>query len=134
MRIVLDMQGAQTQSRLRGIGRYTLAFARAVVEQSADHEVHLVLNGLLDDSIEPIKRAFEDVLPPEHVHVWAAPEPVQLIHASNALRFGAAEILREAFIEQLAPDVVHITSLFEGYVGDAVTSIGRYDQIGRAHV
>ena len=84
MRIVLDMQGAQTQSRLRGIGRYTLAFARAVVEQSADHEVHLVLNGLLDDSIEPIKRAFEAVLPPAHVHVWAAPEPVQLIHASNA--------------------------------------------------
>ena len=25
MRIVLDMQGAQTESRLRGIGRYTLA-------------------------------------------------------------------------------------------------------------
>ena len=60
MRIVLDMQGAQTQSRLRGIGRYTLAFARAVVEQSGDHEVHLVLNGLLDDSIDPIKEAFKD--------------------------------------------------------------------------
>ena len=132
MRIVLDMQGAQTQSRLRGIGRYTLAFARAVVEQSADHEVHLVLNGLLNDSIESIKEAFKDVLPPEHVHVWAAPGPVQLIHANNALRYGAAEILREAFIEQLAPDVVHITSLFEGYVGDAVTSIGAYDQ--RSHV
>ena len=132
MRIVLDMQGAQTQSRLRGIGRYTLAFARAVVEQSADHEVHLVLNGLLDDSVEPIKEAFKDVLPLEHVHVWAAPGPVQLIHANNALRYGAAEILREAFIEQLAPDVVHITSLFEGYVGDAVTSIGAYDQ--RSHV
>ena len=132
MRIVLDMQGAQTQSRLRGIGRYTLAFARAVVEQSGDHEVHLVLNGLLDDSIDPIKEAFKDLLPLAHIHIWTAPSPVQLIHPNNALRYGAAEILREAFIEQLAPDVVHVTSLFEGYVGDAVTSIGAYDQ--RSHV
>jgi len=31
MRIVIDMQGAQTESRFRGIGRYTLAFAQAVV-------------------------------------------------------------------------------------------------------
>ena len=128
MRIVLDMQGAQTQSRLRGIGRYTLAFARAVVEESGDHEVHLVLNGLLNDSIESVREAFQDILPADRIHVWSAPGPVQLIHVENAARLAAAEVLREAFIQRLEPDVIHITSLFEGYVGDAVTSVGEYDQ------
>ncbi len=128
MRIVLDMQGAQTQSRLRGIGRYTLAFARAVVEESGDHEVHLVLNGLLNDSIESVKSTFQDILPAHRIHVWNAPGPVQLIHIENAARLAAAEVLREAFIQRLEPDLVHITSLFEGYVGDAVTSVGEHDQ------
>lgn len=128
MRIVLDMQGAQTQSRLRGIGRYTLAFARAVVEECGDHEVHLVLNGLLNDSIQSVRATFQDILPADRIHVWHAPGPVQLIHVENARRLAAAEVLREAFIRRLEPDLIHITSLFEGYVGDAVTSVGEYDQ------
>ena len=36
----------------------------------------------------------------------------------------AAEIIREAFLADLEPDLVLITSLFEGYLDDAVTSIG----------
>lgn len=128
MRIVLDMQGAQTQSRLRGIGRYTLAFARAVIKECGDHEVHLLLNGLLNDSIESVRETFQDILPADRIHVWNAPGPVQLIHVENAARLAAAEVLREAFIQRLEPDVIHITSLFEGYVGDAVTSVGEYDQ------
>jgi len=134
MRIVIDMQGAQTQSRLRGIGRYTLAFARAVILQRKEHEVHLVLNGLLEDSIESIREGFSDILPQEQIHIWTAPGPVQLIHPQNAQRLGAAEVLREAFIKALAPDIVHITSLFEGYVGDAVTSVGEYDRHSRVSV
>ena len=34
-------------------------------------------------------------------------------------------MIREAFLASLNPDVVLLTSLFEGYVDDAVTSIGR---------
>ena len=128
MRIVLDMQGAQTQSRFRGIGRYALAFARAVVEERGGHDVHLVLNGLLSDSIKSVRSAFDGLLPADRIHVWTAPGPVQLIHAGNATRLAAAEIVREAFIQGLKPDLIHVTSLFEGYVGDAVTSVGVYDK------
>ncbi|MEM2145757.1 MAG: glycosyltransferase, partial [Candidatus Jordarchaeaceae archaeon] len=42
-------------------------------------------------------------------------------------RRGVAEIIREAFIASLKPDIVHIFSLFEGYIDDAVTSIGVFD-------
>ena len=36
--------------------------------------------------------------------------------------------MREAFLASLMPDVIHVTSLFEGYVDDAVTSIGKFDR------
>ena len=38
------------------------------------------------------------------------------------------ELIREAFLANLNPDVVLLTSLFEGYIDDAVTSIGRFAQ------
>ena len=47
MRIVIDMQGAQTDSRKRGIGRYTLGLAKALLRNRGEHEILLVLNGLL---------------------------------------------------------------------------------------
>ena len=126
MRIVIDMQGAQSESRFRGIGRYTLSFVSGIVRNRGDHEVILALNGMLAESIEPIRNAFEGLLPPGNIRVWQAPGPVREIDPKNEARREAAELIREAFLESLEPDVIHITSLFEGYVDDAVTSIGRF--------
>lgn len=128
MRIVIDMQGAQTESRFRGIGRYTLAFAQAVVRSRGDHEVLLALNGLFPDTIEPIRAAFDGLLPRENIRVWHAPGPVKEQGDSNTNRREAAELLREAFLASLQPDIVHIPSLFEGYGDDAVTSVRRFDR------
>lgn len=128
MRIVIDMQGAQTESRFRGIGRYSLAFAQAVVRNRGEHEVFLALSGLFPDTIEPIRAAFDDLLPQENIRVWHAPGPVKAEHPDNEGRRETAELIREAFLASLQPDMIHITSLFEGYVDDAVTSIGRFDR------
>lgn len=128
MRIVIDMQGAQTESRFRGIGRYTMGFVHAIVRNRGEHEIILALSGLLPDSIEPIRAAFDGVLPQENIRVWYAPSPVKEIDSHNHVRRAIAELMREAFIASLQPDVVHITSLFEGYVDDAVTSIGKFDK------
>ena len=127
MRIVIDMQGAQTESRFRGIGRYTLAFAQAVVRNRGKHEVMLALSGLFPDTIDAIRTAFDGLLPQENICVWSAPGPVKAEHPDNGARRETAELIREAFLASLQPDVIHITSLFEGYVDDAVTSIGRFD-------
>lgn len=127
MRIVVDLQGAQTESRFRGIGRYSLSLTLAMVRNGTDHDFHLVLNGILSDSIEPIRAAFEGLLPPENIHVWYAPAPVAEIDNNNLGRRKAAELIREGFIASLKPDIIHISSLFEGYVDDAVTSIARFD-------
>lgn len=125
MRIVIDMQGAQSESRFRGIGRYTLSFIQAIVRNNEDNEIFLALNGLLKDSIEPIRAAFEGLLPQENIRVWYAPGPVSDSNPNNSLRRNSAELIREAFLFSLEPDIIHITSLFEGYSDDAVTSVGR---------
>lgn len=128
MRIVIDMQGAQTESRFRGIGRYTLSFAQAVVRNRGEHEVLLALNGLFPDTIEPIRAAFDGLLPQENICVWHAPGPVRDLESENGARRDVAELMREAFLASLQPDVIHISSLFEGYEDDAVTSIRRFDK------
>ncbi len=128
MRIVIDMQGAQTESRFRGIGRYTMAFAQAVVRNRGEHEIILTLSGLFPDTIEPIRVAFDSRLPPENILVWSAPDSVEAMQDGNETRREVAKLLREAFIANLQPDVIHISSLFEGYVDNAVTSIGLFDR------
>ena len=123
MRIVIDMQGAQTESRFRGIGRYTLAFAKAVVQNAQQHQVFLVLNGLFTESIEPIRTAFQDLLPPTQILVWEVPAPLGTSNPKNQMAYEMAKRVRHAFIANLKPDVVHLTSLFEGYTDNAVAEI-----------
>jgi glycosyltransferase involved in cell wall biosynthesis len=128
VRIVIDMQGAQSESRFRGIGRYTMSFTQALVRNRGDHEIILALNGLFPDTIEPIRAAFDSLLPQENIRVWHAPGPVRDLESSNEGRREVAEIIREAFLASLQPDIIHISSLFEGFRDDVVTSIGRFDQ------
>ncbi|MHA7882547.1 glycosyltransferase family 4 protein [Nitratireductor rhodophyticola] len=123
MRIIIDMQGMQTASRTRGIGRYTHAFVRALLENKGDHEVLLALNGLFPETIDPIRAAFRDLLPRENIRVWYAPEPGHWGDPASEVRRQRAEVIRDSFLKSLQPDIVHITSLFEGFEDNAVISI-----------
>ncbi|MES2115241.1 MAG: glycosyltransferase [Pseudomonadota bacterium] len=125
MRIVIDLQGAQSESRFRGIGRYALALALSVARQAAGHEVRLLLNGALGEAINDIRAAFAGLVPPHHIHVFDQPAPSAERVDENCPRARAGELLREHAIAQLRPDAVLVTSLFEGYVDDAVVSVGR---------
>ncbi len=126
MRIVLDLQGVQTASRFRGIGRYSLELAKAIVANRGTHEVIIALNSLFPETIEPIRATFDCFLPQENIRSWSAPGPVWDLDPANVSRRKVAERLREAFLASLEPDIVHISSLFEGYGDDAVTSIGEF--------
>ncbi len=125
MRIVIDLQGAQSASRHRGIGRYSLALAQAMVRNRGEHEIIIVLNGLFPETIEPIRAAFQGILPQDNIRVWHAAGPVNAFEPMNNWRRHAAELIREAFLASLNPDIVHITSLMEGFDDNAVHSIGR---------
>ena len=127
MRLCLDLQGAQSESRHRGIGRYSLGFARALVARAGMHDVRVVLNGTLAEPIESLRAAFVDLLPSSSIAVFDTPGPVAAGDPSNAWRARVAERTREAFLAGLAPDVVHVSSVVEGWLDDAVTSIGAFD-------
>lgn len=131
MKIVIDLQGAQTGSRFRGIGRYTLSLVREIVRQARTHEIVLVLNGMLADSIPSIRLQFPS-LPPGNIRVWHAPGPVREADCGNEERRFAAECIREAFIASLNPDIVLITTFFESFGENAVTSLNRFQSLPTA--
>lgn len=127
MRIVIDMQGAQsTGSRGRGIGRYTMAIVKAIVQNRGEHEIILALNSQFPEAIESIRKSFKNLLPQENIRVWYSPVQVNHMNRENDWQRTAAELIREAFLANLKPDIVLISSLFEGLVDDAVTSIGKF--------
>jgi glycosyltransferase involved in cell wall biosynthesis len=124
LRILIDLQGAQNNSRGRGIGRYSLALSKAIVRNAGSHKVFILLNGLFPETIEEIRAAFTGTLSPDHFVIFQAPGPVTYLPAENAWSRQAAEILREHMINALAPDVLLITSMIDGSVDNTVTSIG----------
>ena len=126
MRIVIDMQGAQSESRFRGIGRYSLEFAKSVARSRGAHEVILALNGALPDSIAGIREEFSDLLPRDCIRVWSSPSDAAYGDLSQSANRQIAEALREEFLLSLNADIIHITSLFEGYLDAAVTAWPRH--------
>ena len=127
MRIVIDLQGAQTNSRFRGIGRYSLSLTKAIVRNRGEHEILIAINGLFPDSIEFIRDSFNGLLPQENIKVWYAASPVREYEQGNEWRSKSGELIREAFLASLNPDLVYVTSLVEGFGDDAITSIGEFD-------
>jgi glycosyltransferase involved in cell wall biosynthesis len=127
MRIVLDLQACQTSgSRNRGIGRYSMSLAIAMIRQAHNHEILIVLNNRFPETIESIRRSFDGLIPQEKILVFDVPSPLLEYDPSSTWRCRAAERIREVFLAELSPDIVHVSSLFEGWGDDAVTPIGHF--------
>lgn len=121
MRIVIDLQGAQSESRLRGIGRYCIAFAHAFVQTlDVDEEAIIVLNGAFPESVASIRARFADVLRPDQIRLWECSEALNTAAPNYATQsYTARSLVREAFIASLKPDAILVTSLFEGHFDSA---------------
>lgn len=126
MRLVVDLQGAQGSNRNRGIGRYCLSLTRGLARLRGNHEVIVVLSALFPDTIELLRCALEDVLPPESIRIMHLANSVPDADPHCDARREAVELMREQFLASLNPDFVLITSLFEGLGDDVVSSIDRF--------
>jgi O-antigen biosynthesis alpha-1,2-mannosyltransferase len=124
LRILIDLQGAQNGSRFRGIGRYSLAVAKAIAQCAGDHRIYILLNALFSNNIPEICAAFSGILDEDRFLIFDAPGPVSELRPENNWRRRTAEILREHVIASLAPDAVLVSSMVEGAEDNAITSLG----------
>ncbi|WP_161487794.1 glycosyltransferase, partial [Rhodanobacter sp. FW510-T8] len=124
MHIVLDLQACQSPaSRRRGIGRYSLALAKAMAAHPRGHDITVLLNEAMGESIEYLRGQFDGLLPQSRIRTWEALVPATCIDPSNGFRMRASEVLRTQALRQLKPDVVHVASLFEGWVEDVIATV-----------
>jgi glycosyltransferase involved in cell wall biosynthesis len=124
MRIIIDLQGAQATNARRGIGRFAIALARAMVARAGKHEILLALNTALAGSLEPIRAAFDGLLDPAQIKVWQGLNDLIGNDPTHRWRRLASERIHDCFLASLNPDIVHVASHLEGLVDDAVSSIG----------
>ena len=123
MRVLIDLQGAQTGSRFRGIGRYSLELTKGILRNSGDHEILILLNGLLSDSLDGIRLELKDLISPDRIFVWEGVGPTAVVDSSNQWRQKASELIRNSYIQSLSPDIILCTSLVEGYGDNFICGI-----------
>jgi glycosyltransferase involved in cell wall biosynthesis len=123
MRLLLDLQGAQGSSRHAGLGRYSLEFARALAATRGDrHEVLLLLNAAQGESAAMLEAEFTPLLGPAHIHHFTPPEGCAAGADPHHPLRQLAEHIRAQAILALAPDMVHLGSVFEGWNDRLVTN------------
>ena len=131
MRIVIDLQACQGSSTNRGIGRYSMALLQGMLRQAGTHELHVAVNHHFPDSVDNLRRQLGGLMPPERIGGYTLPAQIWEHQPLNSWRTRAAERLREHHLAGLKPDLVHVSSLFEGLGEDACTSVlhgdGRFD-------
>jgi len=122
MRLLLDLQGVQGAARHAGLGRFSLELARALIRGRGAHEVQILLNTRL---VEPAARLVEEFLPllgRDGIRRWQAPAGCAAGDAPQSPQRRLAEHIRAQVIADIAPDLLHLGSVFEGWRHDVVTT------------
>jgi glycosyltransferase involved in cell wall biosynthesis len=128
MRVLLDMQALQSDSRYRGIGRYVRAVVTRLLKLPNECRFTLLFNerarGILESrDLAAFKEQGQGRI---EVVYFNFPGSVNSLNEKNALFIEIAQRIREHFISALNPDVVHVCSLFEGHHDDIAVSINKY--------
>jgi glycosyltransferase involved in cell wall biosynthesis len=125
MKIVLDLQGAQSNSRHRGIGRYTFSMARAFAAEAAKkHDLWLAFNGRHDRATLDLIDQFEDLVPRDRVLINELPAHIAGCLEANRERTFMAEAAQASFFDHIQADCIWHSSMFEGWGDDSVASLG----------
>ncbi len=120
MRLLIDLQGAQGPSSQRGIGRLSRELALAMALQPRGHDIEVALNAAYARDADDLKASFSALLPKKQILLWNTPGGTADIDASSGGRRLVAEHIRAQAFAARAPDMIHVTSLFEGMDSDIV--------------
>jgi glycosyltransferase involved in cell wall biosynthesis len=133
MRVLIDLQGAQTESRFRGIGRYSLSLAQAMAKNAGDHEIWVAVNSTFPSGIKEIEVALDGLVPAQRIRQFGTFKEIGWPNSANAWRRQSSEYMWEAFLEGVQPDFIHVSSLFEGAEAGAVSSVGKLPKVKAAN-
>src|SRR5207245_1600357 len=76
---------------------------------------------------DELRGEFAQLVGDRNIHEFNCATPLAEIDEGNRWRAHAGTLQREAKIAKIDPDLVHVTSLFEGFTDDAVVSVGAFD-------
>ncbi|MGD1856061.1 MAG: glycosyltransferase family 4 protein [Leptolyngbyaceae cyanobacterium] len=100
-----------------------MSLSLAIARNAGNHEVWILLNNRFPDSVPFIRQMFSGLVPKHQIMVFSIPAKVAEINSENIWLTRASESIRDFFIATMKPDIVHISSLFEGWADDVVTSV-----------
>ena len=114
MKILLDVQGVQTEARYRGIGNYTRQLATALCRNiSTEDEIHILLNGThpdLENTIQ-VRKYFSKFVPKENIHNWYS--PFVLPYTENEKNIQMVDHIYSEYVNYLNPDAFVTLSFME---------------------
>jgi glycosyltransferase involved in cell wall biosynthesis len=114
MRLIFDLFPSQTDSRFRGIGRYTLSLAKAMAEQAGPHDMRLLANGLYPHSAAQFRTEFSGLVPPgayaTYTHLPMDPRLTDDLQQEKI----ASALVHTAY-QTIGADAVLCASPFEGW-------------------
>ncbi|WP_426700845.1 glycosyltransferase [Rhodanobacter sp. Col0626] len=124
MRIVLDLQGAQSHSRHRGIGRYSLSMSKAFAAAAGEHELWLALNGRQNESSLSLIEQFGEWIPRERMLINELPPGIAGCHPDNRWRTLMGAAAQANFLANVQADCIWHSSLFEGWGDESTAALG----------
>ena len=122
MKLVIDLQGVQACNSKRGIGRYCKEIVSEIcIRFSREIEIHFLINGAFLSEGVVLRNSFKSFIPNSNFHTFfpCTDKYNQLMSIGDRER---TEVVREALLNSIKPEIVLITSLFEGFVDNAVVN------------
>ncbi|MDR6642683.1 glycosyltransferase involved in cell wall biosynthesis [Luteibacter sp. 1214] len=127
MRILIDLQACQNENRFRGIGRYSIALAKALCGRNDGNEYWIALNASMPETGDALRGEFSSLVPAHRIVSWDMPTPTRASNPANRWREQTGEWLRESVLAYVNADILVLSSVFDGLHDDSVTSVKLVD-------
>lgn len=127
MRLILDLQTLQSNSRERGIGRYSRGLAQAMVEDGGGRSIFALQNAAMPLATGQDGSMLGGLVPSGDVEVFSGLTGTSAISPHGAERARASDTIRDAHVARLLPTAVHVASPFEGFGDDTVVGASQRD-------
>jgi glycosyltransferase involved in cell wall biosynthesis len=122
MRLLIDLQVCQGAAKNRGMGRYSLSLAKAMITEAGLHEVIIAVSTAFPRELVELQQEFRDLLPVDSFVAISLPPGTTPGNNQPWLRESAARWYRQQLLD-LQLDAIHIPSVFSGHNDDVTVPL-----------